>query len=154
MVLAGAVAVAIIAAAALPIQPAAAQDEVHFDPDSPAGKEYALPLDQARDEASGGAVNRASGERAPLFGVGISGGDLGSERSPGPQGEAGGRRAGGGVDTQESRALPPGGREVRLSAAGDGYPLMRGVGMAAAIVLAGAALALAFRGLQRVSVRW
>lgn len=153
MVLAGAVAVAILAGAALPIQSVAAQDEVHFDPDSPAGKEYALPLDQARDEASGGAADRAPGERAPLFGAGISGGDRGSAVTERGAGEAGRQRGAGGADTQGSGASAPSGREVRLSTAGDGYPLMAGVGMAAAIVLLGGVFALTFRGLRRLSLR-
>lgn len=55
---------------------------VNFDPDSPAGKEYALPIDAARDDASGGdrdrsgssprASPRTPGSPAPLFGAGIS----------------------------------------------------------------------------------
>src|SRR6476619_4464476 len=51
---------------------AAAQDDgVHVDPNSPAGKEYALPLDSARRDANGGG-DSAAGSGAPLFGVGIS----------------------------------------------------------------------------------
>lgn len=154
MVLTGLVAVAIIAAAALPVQPAAAQDGVHFDPDSPAGKEYALPLDQARDEASGDAADRAPGERAPLFGAGIpGGGGSGGEGAIGREGETSGRGRAGGVATPGSRGSNRSGREVRLAAAGNGYPLMRGVGMVAGFVLLGGVLALGFRGLQRSSLR-
>jgi hypothetical protein len=52
--------------------------EVHFDPDSPASKEYALPLPQARSEALGDSgVTSGSPSSAPLFGVGISGGGRG-----------------------------------------------------------------------------
>lgn len=46
----------------------AAAGEVHFDPQSPAGKEYALPLPQARAEALG----TDTPADPPLFGVGIS----------------------------------------------------------------------------------
>jgi hypothetical protein len=46
---------------------------VFFDPDTPAGKEYAIPLEQARRDAGGGGQpgrgNEAGGQ--PLFGVGI-----------------------------------------------------------------------------------
>jgi hypothetical protein len=55
-------------------QPQAMAGEVHFDPDSPAGKEYALPLDRARDEAAGTAQSDGpAGESSPLFGEGVSG---------------------------------------------------------------------------------
>ena len=43
---------------------------MHYDPDSPAGKEYALPLDQAR--AHGASKSRASQKDSGLFGEGIS----------------------------------------------------------------------------------
>ena len=46
---------------------------VFVDPDTPAGKEYALPLDTARRHATGG-QSRATrdGDRPALFGAGIS----------------------------------------------------------------------------------
>lgn len=51
----------------------AQQEGVFVDPDSPAGKEYALPLDTARREAQGGGGSPAAGADAPaLFGEGIS----------------------------------------------------------------------------------
>lgn len=43
---------------------------VVVDPDSPAGKEYALPLESARRDAGGGGGPDSSA--APLFGAGIS----------------------------------------------------------------------------------
>src|SRR5215213_2131943 len=56
-------------------QGSALAGEVHFDAESPAGKEYALPLDQAREEAAGaGKTDGPAGEKAPLFGEGISNG--------------------------------------------------------------------------------
>ena len=68
---------------------ATAQDDgVHVDPNSPAGKEYALPLDQARRDTSGtGGANSAGGTPggAPLFGAGIS---KGSGGSPAGEGDA------------------------------------------------------------------
>jgi hypothetical protein len=95
--------------------PAAGQDEegVFVDPESPAGKEYAIPLEQARREATPDALGReggagsASAEQPPLFGMGIGdgrrGGDSGSEGGSdagaigdGPSG--GGRGHGGGPD--------------------------------------------------------
>jgi len=53
----------------------AATDGVFIDPSSPSGKEYAIPLEQARrDAATGGGSGAVQpGERtAPLFGVGIT----------------------------------------------------------------------------------
>ena len=71
----------VLAILSLP-SPAAAQDEegVIVDPRSPAGKEYAIPLDRARREAQSGGTHSASPARTPgvggasLFGVGISAG--------------------------------------------------------------------------------
>jgi hypothetical protein len=82
--------------------PAVAQtdDGVHIEPDSPAGKQYAIPLEEARSEGAGepggapGGVpprgnpaSAASGsEAAPLFGEGIRRAVRpgGGEPSPGP----------------------------------------------------------------------
>ena len=68
------VALVVLGAVALGAGVASAQDRgVHVDPDSPAGKEYALPLDSARQDASGGpSGTAATGNGAPLFGAGIS----------------------------------------------------------------------------------
>ena len=67
--------------------PALAKDPPVFvdpDPDSPAGAEYAIPLDRARDEADGNS-KRSTGS-APLFGEGISR----SGEAVGAQGGSGG----------------------------------------------------------------
>lgn len=49
------------------------KDGVFVDPDSPAGKEYALPLDTARRDAQGGGGSATAGGDGPaLFGAGIS----------------------------------------------------------------------------------
>ena len=70
---------------------AGAQDNgVHVDPDSPAGKEYALPLDSARRDA-GGTPNGtgAAGASAPLFGAGVSKAASGGGGPSGAGGEEG-----------------------------------------------------------------
>jgi hypothetical protein len=106
---------------------ASAQDEgVHVDPNSPAGKEYALPLDSARRDSDGGTTpsGGTSSHSAPLFGTGISdsGGSSGGE---GSGSNAGGGKAGAsgtsdsapggasarGVDSTQAaaRAVAPGG---------------------------------------------
>jgi hypothetical protein len=62
---------------------AAQEDGVFFDPDSPAGKEYAIPLEQARrDAAAGGSTGRGSeGGGQSLFGAGIEPAEGGREGS-------------------------------------------------------------------------
>jgi hypothetical protein len=130
---------------------ATAADGVHFDPNSPAGKEYALPLDQARDEATGGGgSDEGSAAGAPLFGVGVSPPGAPSARVPGPGGERGGDPASAGARRAAQRgSAPSAAAVVRIAEAGDGYPLTSGAAMVAAIVLLGGALGLALRGLQR-----
>jgi len=49
--------------------PAAAERGVHVDPDSPAGKEYAIPLEQARSDAGGSKHSRSP--QSSRFGAGI-----------------------------------------------------------------------------------
>jgi hypothetical protein len=50
--------------------PVGAQDDgVKVDPDSPAGTEYAIPLEEARDDASGG--QKKSSKQEALFGEGV-----------------------------------------------------------------------------------
>ena len=66
--------VAVLLLAATPSSALAQGDGVTIDPDSPSGREYAIPLEDARRDAGsagrGGKVRR--GERtAPLFGEGI-----------------------------------------------------------------------------------
>jgi hypothetical protein len=91
--------------------PAQAQEPgVTIDPNSPAGAEYALPLDDARDTGAGGP--RSSGQDSPTFGVGI-------ERPQGAQGNAGsgGAAAGdGGSAGDEGSATESGSRSTERSA--------------------------------------
>jgi hypothetical protein len=79
---------------------ATAQSEgVHVDPDTPAGKEYALPLDKARQDVAptAGAQGSEPGE-AELFGAGISkkGGGGGGDGSQKQEGAGGGGNGGSG----------------------------------------------------------
>jgi len=57
----------VLSAAILPL-PSGAQAQVVVDPDSPAGKEYAIPLEEKRANAGGG----GDGQQAEPFGKGIS----------------------------------------------------------------------------------
>jgi hypothetical protein len=122
--------------AALAIPPAAfGQRGVFVDPDSPAGKEYAIPLEEARRQAAGGdgeGGNRRGGQ--PLFGEGIqpadgssgdgSAGDGGgSDGSPGDGGassesgdEGGGGKGGGGDRGAADRANGNGNGDGSLGA--------------------------------------
>jgi hypothetical protein len=166
IVLGAFVVLAALAAAMSDPEPARAQG-VHFDPDSPAGKEYAIPLEQARNEAAGttpegsGEIGRKeeSSTFAPLFGVGIgTGGGAGTAAGAGRGANTeapgrGGSTAGGAAS--EGRA--PGGspREAALSAnrladVGDGYPTTSAVALVAFLVLVGLALGLALRGFERM----
>jgi hypothetical protein len=123
---------------------------VFIDPDSPAGTEYAIPLDQARREAAGGnagAGSPATGEQ-PLFGAGVAprreerqargGRPRGSARQADPE-EAEKARSPG--------ASTPGGSTAAIAAAtGDGgsEALLTGA-IAAAVLAVGLAAGLAFR---------
>jgi hypothetical protein len=84
----GVVAVALSWIVSCPNAASALEPGVHVDPGSPAAKEYALPLNQARQT---GAPSQSSAE-APLFGAGI--------KPPGSGGSAGG--SGGRGDTRSS----------------------------------------------------
>ena len=128
--------------------PAAAQEGLHVDPESPAGKEYALPLDSARREAQGkGAAGKTSG-KAPLFGEGI--------RAAGGRGPArGGDRATPADRTRAAaRARGKGGRrgpaEATIPTAGsDGSATLTSVGIALAALLAAGGLGLLLRRVLR-----
>jgi hypothetical protein len=132
--------------------PAAAQQEgVFIDPGSPAGQEYALPLAQARDQATGRPSDRAprTARDVPLFGEGVrpafrrvpDGGappsGRGATRPAEPQRTAPPQR-GGAVTTRLAAATSPGG-------SGTGWTLVVGLGVVAAGALLGLALGAATR---------
>jgi hypothetical protein len=78
--------------------PAIARDDgVSVDPDSPAGVEYAVPLDQARRDATGTAGGGSAGtdHGQPLFGVGIERASAGSGGGGGAKGSGGSGRSAG-----------------------------------------------------------
>lgn len=134
---------------------AAAEKGVHFDPGSPAGTEYALPLAQARNEGSGksGVGKDGSVEPAPLFGEGVGGpgssagaaapgGGAHPAAHPGGNGRAGtggGGATGGGAGAAAAGRLPTErsyssggalllGALILIAAAGAGYGLRRASG--------------------------
>jgi hypothetical protein len=134
---------------------------VHFDPESPAGKEYALPLDEARHEATGtegespeGSANSGaegeSSESAPLFGEGVSGGGGGAtagQGQPGAPEKGGSKPSGSGAPQGPSGHSGPGGQAPEGNG---GYPVLAGIGLAALIVLVGLGAGLGLRSLRRV----
>jgi hypothetical protein len=135
-------------------QPAFA-GEVHFDPESPAGKEYALPLDQAREEAAGaGKTDGPAGEKAPLFGEGVSSGGGGPQAGGGgpATGSPGNGTTGDGSDGQPQAAgstRSPAAVAAALSGGGDGYALSSAILWLLAIAALAGIAALLLRALQR-----
>lgn len=156
--------------------PAAAQAQTaqRPDPDSPAGVEYQLPLDQARENAGGGdgaddPASREGGGRggrgapAPLFGAGIVaakgadraiGGGEGARRDGGNRAQGAGEASGGaaasasgGSDEGDDPAGPQRIKRSGLSSPDDegGSATLRIIGIALAVLLAGALLGLLLR---------
>src|SRR5687768_11984354 len=97
--------IAICGTLGLPGVSLAQEPGVHFDPGSPSGKEYAIPLAEGRAEGAGTKNQRAAAD-VP-FGVGIT--------PPGPGDGRGG--SGGGGRGGDHR--PGGGREAPGTAGGD-----------------------------------
>jgi hypothetical protein len=138
---------------------------LHVDPESPGGKEYAIPLDQARNDAGGGS-QYGGGSGSHLFGVGVSAaaGSGGSGSSgAGGSGSSGGSSSGGSAsgggksDSGSSKADGGSGSAAgtrgRLSTlnvaaanpeAGPQAPLLV-LGASAAVVFAGVLLGLMLR---------
>jgi hypothetical protein len=141
---------------------------VIVDPDSPAGAEYAIPLDQARREAAGdtsGNRGEAGGVRAggeELFGEGITPAGGGSAGGGGSDGGAGGGSSGGrsgerenasGGSATESPSGPGASASTAAVAAASeqnsGLPLT--IGIAGAVLAAGLAGGLGLRRVLRDS---
>jgi hypothetical protein len=133
---------------------AAAQDEpgVHVDPDSPSGKEYAIPLEGARRDASGGgtAGDSSGGEgggggvsssssAAPLFGEGITSHGSQSSGDGASNGDSSGKKTG-------SPAKQPARSTLASASSGSGDSAAAKTGaIALAVLLAGGGLGLLFR---------
>jgi hypothetical protein len=139
---AGLAALASVCIAGWPASAGALEQGVHVDPGSPAAKEYALPLNQARQtvNASSGAAgsggSRSGSGESSLFGAGIKPprGGSGGERVP-PKGrgatpESAPARLAANADPAISRAL-------HESGGGDGSTLALIGGGVAVLVLGG-----------------
>ena len=131
-------------------QAAAQSDGVVVDPDSPAGKEYALPLDKARqDVAPAGEAGSSGSEDTPLFGAGIS------KRKSGEGGQAGdgndGRGQGDGGENKGSGGQAAGGSAVTAAAGASGSGLSSGwltALVAIGVLLVGGIVGLSLRALR------
>ena len=121
---------------------ASGQEEPRLDPDSPAGVEYQIPLDQARDDASGGAERGPGADGgAPLFGAGIS-----KAGSKGSRGSHSGR-AKRGTSGEKSKSGAAASVQTAAESTSDAPSVSL---IAAAVLLAGGALGLGLRrGLGR-----
>ena len=108
------------AALAFPAASAAQIDPgVNYDPGSPAGKEYAIPLAEGRSDAAG-TTNQRKGANIP-FGVGIKppGSKGGGKRGAGNGSTGEGRSGGGGsgqADRGEAQGARPGESSQQLAA--------------------------------------
>jgi hypothetical protein len=99
----------LVCALALTAPVAAAQpDQIFVDPGSPSGKEYALPVESARQQAAKGAPQRSSSAPpAPLFGEGVGGGSsAGQGGSSAGGGDANGNGGGGGANGDADGGTP------------------------------------------------
>jgi hypothetical protein len=130
---------------------APAQDEpgVVVDPDSPAGKEYAIPLDQARRESGatvpggggGGGGSDGGTTSGALFGAGIA---AKAASSAGPSGKSGKAAA---EREPNPKANRPAGGSADAGNSDDPAPLLLIGGGAALVLLVGTAVALGLRRL-------
>jgi hypothetical protein len=129
----------------------AQEDGVFIDPDSPAGTEYAIPLEQARrDAAGGGPTTRGrAGDGQPLFGAGIAPrSEAKGESAIGDASGGGARKArAAGVDKTPRPGANAGASTAAIAAAaGDGSSEgLLTAGIAAAVLALGLAAGLAFR---------
>jgi hypothetical protein len=130
----------------------AAQDGIFVDPDTPAGKEYAIPLDQARQEAvgesSGTRISAGSAQASAgaLFGEGIrrvrgAGVRPGASAGPGGAGRAN--------PSRDALAQPAAARLSRQASSG-GSDTVATLAIPLGVLLVGGGMALvAGRGRMR-----
>jgi hypothetical protein len=143
-----AAALPVAAALALPLGAHAASDPgVNWDPGSPAAKEYAIPLAQGRADGAGTDNQQAAANTA--FGVGLKPptGGAGKGSRAGKTSRAGsgrGKKSGAAKAVQPAVSPALAGQIAKAEAPGGTTVLT--LGMALAVLLAAAALAVALRG--------
>ena len=116
-----------------------AQDDPRVDPDSPAGTEYELPIDRARERASPGGPHGTT--PAPLFGEGLEsrkrGPGSGSNGSPGSDADSSTTSA---TNEQLGRSTPgPVRAQATTPDSGSGDVVAIGAGAGGVLLLGGLA---------------
>ena len=119
---------------------AAGQESPKLDPNSPAGVEYQLPLDRAREEAAG-ETQRDSGapKPAPAFGAGVT------ESGPSPEGAGSGGSDEGARERRSDEVSATDTRAKTIRAASEGGSGASVPLIAAAVLLVGGGLGLGLR---------
>ncbi len=116
------IALVVLAVAAPPA--IAQEDGVFVDPDSPAGREYAVPLEEARREATGTAGGTTESDGDQLFGVGIERSSSGGRGAGGAKGSGvaggGGGNSDGGNQAGSGEPAPTGQSAAAIEAAASG----------------------------------
>jgi hypothetical protein len=94
---------------------AAQRDAPHIDPKSPAGTEYQLPADRARQDANGGGSSGSGGTAGatPLFGAGVDGNTPTARKRPSARD---GARNGAGNGSHTPKRSPTGPRTTTAPA--------------------------------------
>jgi hypothetical protein len=130
----GVLALLAISCLTVPAGAAGLEPGVHVDPGSPAAKEYALPLNQAR--GTGGGSSPSQNPEASLFGAGIkppsSGAGGGTSRQAYPRAPESSAPAVVGVDALRALRQP-----AKDGSGGDGSTLALVAGAVAIVVLGG-----------------
>jgi hypothetical protein len=127
--------------------PAAVEGEVHWDPDTPAGKEYAIPHEDARSLGETGTPSRGRGQR--LFGAGIRHlRPRGAGRAATDESSRAGRGPGQDAQTEGPRARRSAIRSNTVQAEGP-PPLLFATGGAGIVLLLGGAGIAVIRLLAR-----
>jgi cobalamin biosynthesis Mg chelatase CobN len=141
---------------------AQAQDEpgVYADPDAPAGKEYAIPLEQARRESSGSEDHqqrRRSSSSSQAFGAGVTPEGT-SDQSAGSESSTGSSPSSSSHEKRKktrrrtaprTQSIAP--AAVRAASKTDDSAGIRIAGIVAAVMLVGGLLGLAARRVLRSS---
>ena len=147
-------ALALAIAAPAPAAAAAAQeDEIFVDPGSPSGKEYALPVESARQQAAADASGRSPGTQpAPLFGEGVDDGSTAGQGGTGSGSGSGGATGGGGATNDADGGTPSASGVARsatlkaqAAAPDGGIGLAAVVGVGAGVLLLGGAIGMLLR---------
>ncbi len=131
----------------------AQDDEIFVDPGSPSGKEYALPVESARQQAAKDAPERSSSAQpAPLFGEGVDAGSTDGAGGAAPGADEGDGASGGGFNADADAGTPSAQGAARTAtlkaqaAAPDGgIGLAAVIGVGAGVLLLGGAIGVLLR---------